>query len=84
MDLHKSLHNQLMKAIADYENAMELEELTRKHREINEELKTKAGVALEKEQQGQIITNEEQAEIDLLAKQQEEAYRKIADKILKK
>jgi hypothetical protein len=84
MDLHKSLHDQLMKAIADYEDAKELEELSKRHREINGELKSKVDAALQKDQLGQTVSDAEQSEIDSLAKQQEETYRKMADKILKK
>lgn len=84
MDLHKSLHDQLMKAIADYEDAKEMEDLSKKHREINGELKSKADAALQKDQLGQTVSDVEQSVIDDLARQQEETYRKMVDKILKK
>jgi len=73
-----------MKAIAAYEEAKEMEELSKKHREINRELKDKADAALQKDLQGQIVSDAEQTEIDNLAKEQEKVYRQMADKILKK
>jgi len=83
MDLHKSLHDQLMKAIADYKDAKEMEELSKKNSEISEQLKIKVDAALQKEQLGQTVSEAEQSEIDSLARQQEEACRKITDKIMK-
>ena len=84
MDIHKSLQDQLMKAVAAYEEAKEMEALSKRNREINSELKDKVDAALKKDLQGQIVTDAEQSEIDNLAKEQEKVYRQMADKILKK
>jgi hypothetical protein len=72
-----------MKAIADYKDAKEMEELSKKNSEISEQLKIKVDAALQKEQLGQTVSEAEQSEIDSLARQQEEACRKITDKIMK-
>lgn len=84
MDRHQMLYDQLRKAIAAYEEAKEMEELSKRHREINRELKDKANAALQKDSQGQIVSDAEQTVIDNLAKEQEKVYRQMADKILKK
>lgn len=84
MDLHKSLHEQLMKSIAVQKDAIEMEELAKKNSEISKQLKSKVDAALQKDQLGQTVSEAEQSEIDNLAKQQEEACRKMTDKILKK
>ena len=84
MDRHKIIYDQYMKALAAYDEAKEIEELSKKHMEINSELKDKANAALQKDQQGQIVTDAEQTAIDDLAKEQEKVYRQIADKLLKK
>jgi regulator of protease activity HflC (stomatin/prohibitin superfamily) len=84
MDRHQMLHDQLTKAIEAYKEAKEMEELSKKHSEINRELKDKANAALQKDLNGQIVSDAEQTEIDNLAKEQEKVYRQMADKILKK
>lgn len=83
MNRQQMLHDQLIKVIAAYEEAKEIEELSKKHREINSELKDKVNTALQKDSQGQIVSDTEQTEIDNLTKEQEKVYRQMADKILK-
>jgi hypothetical protein len=84
MNRYKYLEDQLRKAIENYEKAIELESLIKKHKEINSELKDKANVALQKDQNGQIVTDSEQEAIDDLAKQQEEVFGRITNKVLNK
>jgi hypothetical protein len=84
MDRHQILYDQLMKAIAAFEEATEMEELAKQNYEVSRQLKSKADNALKKEQLGQIVTEEEQSDINDLAKRQEEICKKMADKILKK
>jgi hypothetical protein len=84
MDRHQILYDQLMKAIAAFEEATEMEELAKQNYEVSRQLKSKADNALKKEQLGQVVTEEEQSAINDLAKQQEEICKKMADKILKK
>ena len=83
MNRHASLGEQLQKAIEELEKAEEIEELGRKHREINNELKEKVGKALEKESQGNLDSESEQKEIDELAKKQEEIFNELAEKVMK-
>lgn len=82
MNRHKTFQEQLEKALKDYERAIELEELTRIHSEINRQIRDKNKAAIEKERNGQIVTQAEQDEIYGLGKQQEEAHKKLVDKVL--
>lgn len=83
MNRHQLLHDLLIKAVETHEKSLEIEELTRNHKEINSKLREKANAALNKEDNGGIVTEEEQSEINDLAIQQEDAYKKLAEKILK-
>jgi len=80
--MHKSLQDQLIEADEAYKKVKELEELVKRHNEINALLRDKVKAALKKQGNGELV-NEEQAEIDDIAKQQEDAYRKMSDKVLK-
>lgn len=82
MDRHKTFQEQLEKALKDYERAKELEELSRKHSEINRQIRDKNMAAIDKEQSGQTVTQAEQDEIYSLGKQQEETHKKLVDKVL--
>ena len=81
MDRYLSLSEQLKEAIEKWEKAQEIEELSRKHREINDELKEKVNNAFEKESQGHPHSQSEQNEIDVLANKQEEVFNELVEKI---
>lgn len=83
MNRHQLLQDLLTKAIETQRKNLEIEELTRNHKEINSRLREKANAALNKEVNGGNVTDEEQSEIDNLAIQQEDAYNKLAEKVLK-
>lgn len=83
MDRYASLEEQLKKIIENQKNADEIEELGRKHKEINNELKKKVDEALQKEMQGDLDSESTQNEIDELTKKQEEIFNELAEKVMK-
>lgn len=75
-----------LKSLEDPEknvDALKLEELKEKHKELNRKLREKSTAALDKDESGKTVTEKEQAEIDNLANQQEGTYNKLTDKVRK-
>jgi hypothetical protein len=64
-----------------WKKAQEIEELSRKHREIKDELKEKVNKAFEKESQGHPHSQSEQNEIEVLANKQEKVFNELAEKV---
>ena len=78
--------NDKLKSLEDPEknyDALKLEELKEKHKELNIKLREKSTAALDKDESGKTVTEKEQAEIDNLANQQESTYNKLTDKVRK-
>lgn len=84
MNRQEALLEQLRIIAERIKQASELNDLINKHNEINSVLSRKTQAALDKDQNGQEVTDAEQAEIDSLARQQEVVWARITKKVLDK
>lgn len=84
MGLHEQWAEQLINANKALIKLAEIEELNRKFKLVNERLKEKAENALRKDDLDQVVTDEEQEEINELARQQEMISIDLKNKILEK
>lgn len=84
MDRHQRLADQLVEANDRYKEAKEIEELSRKHLEINSEIRDKVVAVQKKDLLGQTDSHPEQEEIDNLSREQEEIFQQLVDKIKKR
>ncbi|MBD80902.1 MAG: hypothetical protein CL840_18440 [Crocinitomicaceae bacterium] len=80
---YEELRKRLLRAVEEQERAIELEELAKKHIQVNNDLKVKLANALEKNIDDQVITQQEWDEMDQLTSQQGNYYKKMVDKLLR-
>jgi len=81
MKRYQKLMEQLKKADERYKRAKEIEDLNRKHGEINKQIRDKSKVILNDLNNKDEINETYQNELDILGKQQEEIHQKLVDKI---